>query len=416
MSGGAREALGALSERLVEAGPALRALGLGRRAEAIACVAEQLRAHARAAAAGRDDPALELVAASAGLSLPMAAWALETTAARYEAPALASLAEVALSRPGAVAVPPTLVAVVLAGNVFTAALRAIALPLLVGAPVLAKASSRDPAFADLLARTLDAVAPDVAPALGVVAHPSGRRDLDVALLSRADVVSVYGGQAAVESVRALAAGGTRVVAHGHGLGVALLLPGALEGDGRALARALARDVVAYDGRGCLSPHAVLVPRDGEATPDELAVLLAAHGLAPLGRELPRGPMPETARAAQMQWRSVAVARGRLHEGDDFAVSVEPTLRLSPGYRNVALVPYDAPEEALASLAPYAPFLKVLGVAGPPGTSLAPLARALPARAAPRLVRVGTMQDPPLDVLDDGLPPLEGLVRYVELRP
>ncbi|MCC7534642.1 MAG: aldehyde dehydrogenase family protein [Deltaproteobacteria bacterium] len=404
-----------VNDRLLSAGQLLRKMPLDVRAAGVARVAAQLRAHGRAAKAGQPDAAVELVAASAGLSVPMTAWAIETTAARYEERGLLALAEPLFARPDVLPVGASLVAVVLAGNVFSVALRAIALPLLVGSPVLVKASSRDPAFADVLVRTFGAVAPELLPAVGVVTYGGGDDALDAALVSRAEVVSVYGGRHAVEAFRTKAPGTARVVAHGHGMSFGLVTHDAFEGELEPICAALALDVAAYDGRGCLSPHAILVPREGRVSPEELARALARHGLEPIGRTLPRGPLVESAQAQQTQWRSVAVARGFLHEGDDFSISVEPSIRLSPGYRNIALVPYGTIADAMSLLASFAIFAKAIGITSAPGFVPAPLVSQLPTGCAPRFVRAGTMQDPPLDALDDGLPALEGLVRYVEIR-
>jgi hypothetical protein len=71
-----------------------------------------------------------------------------------------------------------------------------------------------------------------------------------------------------------------------------------------------------------------------------------------------------------------------------------------------------PAELPHKLAPLGVHLKCLGVAGVP--DLRALLSTLPARVAPRVCALGSMQTPPLQTLDDGLPPWEGLVRWTEL--
>ena len=90
------------------------------------------------------------------------------------------------------------------------------------------------------------------------------------------------------------------------------------------------------------------------------------------------------------------------------------MRLSPGYRNVAV--YDCPDEASLGdlLRPLGKHLKTLGVASDAGARRV-LAAALPPPLAPRVCAVGEMQTPPFGSIADGELPWAGLVRYAELR-
>ena len=109
-------------------------------------------------------------------------------------------------------------------------------------------------------------------------------------------------------------------------------------------------------------------------------------------------MAADAAAEQLQWRGVAAARGVLHLGDTCAVSCEhgASLRPSPGYRNVGVYTLASAAELESRIAPFARFLKALGVAGATGE--------LPA-LAPYTCEAGSMQTPPLQAPLDGLHPL-----------
>lgn len=397
-------------EALAAAGPEGVAAALGRACDRIARGDDDLR----------DD--LSLLAPSTGLSGPMVRWALETTLGGATEDAWLALARAHLRPPpgrDARPQPARLVAVWLAGNVFTAAVRGMFLPLLAGAPVVAKASSRESIFPRLLARTLAEESPAIGRALAVVGFAGDDAAAGDALLAAADVVSVYGADGTVAALRGRVPATSRVVPHGHGLGAAYVPAAALDGERAAerVARALALDVAAYDQRGCLSPHAVFVEEGGAVPPAELARLLADVGLAELAASLPRGPLPADVGGAQLQWRGVAAVRGALFEGDGYAASFEDRapLRVSPGWRNVAVLACDGPEDAVARLAPAGSHLKSLGVAGDAaaGRRLAALLRT---PLAPTLAPVGQMQTPPLDVLADGAPPLEGLFRWIDVGP
>jgi hypothetical protein len=204
------------------------------------------------------------------------------------------------------------------------------------------------------------------------------------------------------------------IGHGHGLGAGFVGAGALVDEARAREAAgrLALDVAAYDQRGCLSPHVAWVMRGGEVSPAAFAELVHEQ-LAALAPKLPRGPLPFEVASAQLSYRGLAAIHGQLLEGDGFAISYEEraNFRVSPGYRNLQLLCVDSLEELADRLAPLGVHLKCLGIAGLPDVE--PLRRHLPARLAPRICPLGTMQTPPVDALQDGIPAWEGLVRWID---
>ncbi|MCA9529058.1 MAG: hypothetical protein KC543_02845 [Myxococcales bacterium] len=419
--------------------PAPTAASIRARAEALRAQGAQLRAMSPAdraagivaacrtlldARSGPGKRARTDLPASTGLSEPMVEWALQSSLAAVDAATLLAMS----ARAGAeadearqVVQPAGLLAVVLAGNVFTAAVRALLVPVLVGVPVLAKASSRDDVFPRLLLGALREAAPPLGAALDVVTFEGGAAALEASLLGGADAVGVYGSDATLGALRATAPPGATFIPHGHGLGVAFV-PGDALADPDAVRRvadAVALDVAAYDQRGCLSPHAVLVETTREQGPQRFARALA-EALRRVEDRLPRGPLGPAAATAQLQWRGVAAARGLLLEGDGYAVSYEgPTpLRLSPGHRNVSVASCgegreSATDALIAAIAPLGAHLKALGVAGDEAARAA-LARRLPAPLRPRVCAVGAMQTPPLDCIMDGALPWDGLLGYVGL--
>ena len=394
-----RQQLGSVVSNLRAMEPALR-LAPARRAELV---------HRAFDALARDPSLPARAATTAGLSEPMAAWAIRTTLEPASRAVLTRLADM----PVAALVgerPVGLAAVVLAGNVFTAALRAVATPLLFGVPTVVRASSRG----DVMLRAfVEALEPPLRDAVAVVSFPHDDPRMG-ALLAEADVVHLYGGDAAVSRLRDQAAAGALVLPHGHGVGVALVFVDGLSHDERQDAlSALALDVAAYDGRGCLSPLRVYVvgsPTRAIECADRLH-----HALGRLDAELPRGPLAEAVAARQMQWRGLAAATGVLFEGPSHAVAVEEDapLPFAPGHRNVSV--HAVPDEAgfLQAIAPLGAHLKCVGVAG---ESLANVASALDhARVVPRVCPVGTMQTPPFDLWPEALPPWHGLFRRMETR-
>lgn len=271
---------------------------------------------------------------------------------------------------------------VLAANVCTAALRAIAVAVAAAPVVLVKPSRRDPAAAVILARELSADAA-FAEAGGVIAVVS---EVDP---QAGDVVHVYGSDATVERFVAAAKPGVRVLGHGTGLGLAVVGAGASI---REAAAALADDVVPFDQRGCLSPRAALV--EGSADRAEAFAAALSEALAARGARVPRGPVDVDTAAAVTRYRATLEAVGVVHAGDDHLVGVDPSPRvlvLPPPARVVHVVPACA-TTAKALLARWSDLVTCVGVAGEGDLARAVSDLVPRARRAP----LGRMQKPPLD--------------------
>jgi hypothetical protein len=337
----------------------------------------------------------------------MVSWAVRTTLDTIVPGTMEALARGA----GNSDEPLDMLSVILAGNVFTASVRGIVVPLLFGVPVLVKASSREILFPSMLRDALGKADPGLGTSMDVVVFEGGDRESEAALVELADTVAVYGSDETLDAIRERLVD-TALIAHGHGVSMAYC-------SARAFGRAriddtisrLGLDVCAYDQRGCLSPQVIFVEENADQTALELAGRLANEGIAPLGRKLPRGPLPPSVGAAQAQWRGVAEVEGTLLVGDDHAIAVADAgqIRWSPGYRNITLVPVSGLDEALVAMDPLGASLKCIGV--DPESMQSMRARlnesdALAAYACP----IGEMQTPPLDAPADGHSVWEGLRR------
>lgn len=406
----AERALRDMLERLEEAGAALRERDPADIAESIArawgLIANPELAPGRAA---RSE-----LPASTGLTLPMVAWALSSTFERAGSAELREAARRMLPPEGSIAAPARLSVLVLAGNVFTACVQPWSLALLARAPLLVKASSKDDLLPRLFHAALAEIDPILADACAVVTFPGGTPALEATILSRADVVSAYGSDNTLTSIRQRLSATTTFIPHGNGLGAGFVPALASKAEALRAAEAFALDVAAYDQRGCLSPHAIWVERGGAIDAVGFSRMLA-DALGRLAKELPRGSLATSTGAAQLQWRGVAAVRGELFEGDGYAVSYEgeAALRLSPGYRNVLVLDASSAEAFALAIAPLGVHLKCIGVAAdaPRRTSIA---RSLPPPLAPRVCEAGRMQRPSLLSLADGRLPWEGLLRLTEV--
>lgn len=331
---------------------------------------------------------------STGLSPQMIAWGLTTTLGSMRPDTLARLAADASAQ----GTPLPVVGVVLAGNVFVAGIRALALPLLAGAHVLVKTASSEHALADAWKRALDEADPLVGRRLELLHFARDDQAASQAFCAALDALSVYGDDETVARLQAQLRAGATLIAHGHGLSAAYVHASALSdlASARELARKLALDVAAYDQRGCLSPHFVLVDADSPVAPRTFAQLLADDALPALARELPPGAVTSQEHALALQWRAVAAVRGELYERATHSVSFEgdSAPRPSPGGRSIAVHSC----RDVSPLAPFASHLKCVGVAGD----------GIAAIGGSYTCAIGSMQMPAFDAPADGRPPLAGL--------
>ncbi len=264
--------------------------------------------------------------------------------------------------------------VLLSANVFVAPLRAIAIARAAAPVVTVRPSPRDP----VVGRALVEAVRD--PRLTVV------EERDVTWL-RDGEIHVYGRDETLASVRAAAAAGVVVRGHGPGMGVAVVTAAAkLE----EAADALARDVVAFDQRGCLSPRIAFV--EGDAARARSFAGAMHQALGAWEARVPRGELSNEERTEIAIWRDTLAFAGELHAGSAHSVAVGRSASPSavpPAGRNLVVRAFGSAEELRGALAPLA--AHVVSV----GTDDVERARALAPPHA-RLATLGRMQMPPLD--------------------
>lgn len=257
--------------------------------------------------------------------------------------------------------------VLLSGNVFVAALRAIALGLAVAADVRVRASRRDPA----LAQALHGLEPELFRLESELSPSAGDRYF------------AYGSDDTLLEVRRKLPRGVWFHPHGSGFGAVVLDPAAAEAIDFA---EIALDAVLFDQRGCLSPRIVLVQGD-ETAAKGVAARLATE-LTALEQQLPPGPRSTEEAAAERRAHDAAAYAFELFEAGRGWVSLGPTFQLPPASRclHVAFAP-----DPLALLAPFAAQLTCVGTQSPRHAS--ELSRLIPHA---RVVALGTMQRPVFD--------------------
>jgi hypothetical protein len=397
------QAIRARAAAVAEAGVRLRAAGTKERALWLL--------EATSTLARRAEDACSALSEATGLSAPMVRWATRTTLDTISQEALLALAARASKESPRPLEPIAMLSLALAGNVFTASVRGILVPLLLGVPVLAKASSKESSFTAMLLEAIRDSDPRLGASFDLLTFAGGDAALEAAFVERAEAVSAYGSDETIAAMR-IRLGAKPFIAHGHGVSVAYCDAEALHaGAIDETIERLALDISAYDQRGCLSPQLVYVDETEQMTALSFARRLCEEGLAPMGLSLPRGALPIATGAVQAQWRGVAEVEGDLLRGNTYAVAVRPShpVRWSPGYRNVTLSPVRGIDDALRAMEPIGSNLKCIGASLTSIPSLRDhLARGRTLDA--HVCALGEMQIPALDAPADGRPIWYGLFR------
>jgi Acyl-CoA reductase (LuxC) len=232
--------------------------------------------------------------------------------------------------------------VILSSNVFIGALRAIACARAASASVSVQASSREPVFAQKL---IDAIAD---PAVFTT-------DQETLSNLREGEIHVYGRAETIAKVRARAPKSVVVRGHGPGIGVAYVA----KNDSIAkAATAIARDVVPFDQRGCLSPRIVFVAGD-QSRAQKLSDRLCIE-LAKLGKEIPRGDLGEDEAAESVRYRESMRFAGSAIEGADFVIGISKTIVVPPSGRHVHITLIESGEALAEIVKPIANYVTAVG--------------------------------------------------------
>jgi acyl-CoA reductase-like NAD-dependent aldehyde dehydrogenase len=243
----------------------------------------------------------------------------------------------------------TRVFVVLAGTVCVAAVRAIALALAASPHVLVKPSRRDPTVAAILTEVLD---PELRAHGGSIQTVTG---IDEA--SSGDAVHAYGSNETLAALRSALPGGVFYWPHGAGFGLAVVTESDTIDEA---AHSIARDVVPFDQRGCLSPRIVAV--EGDAHRARAVVAALDRALADSAGRIPRGKLSDEELRELESYTRLMRASGEVTVGTSHVIGLDPepsSLWLGPGCRALHVVPVLA-DTITALLAPLAPAVASLG--------------------------------------------------------
>jgi hypothetical protein len=311
----------------------------------------------------------------------------------------------------------------LAGNVPGQGVPAIARALLSRSIAIVRDSERQPAISAAFRETLHRYEPALAAMVVPVAwsHRSGGSAIERAIAAAAERVELYGTDRTIHELatRYASGGSGGCELYGARVSAGLVPPAA---DIVPAARGFAVDVAMYEGRGCLTPHVILVEGPAEraaaladALADELAAGEArwprARGTAEEERD--RRRFIDDADLCTLAGDGRSAQRDRCLVGPAAAWCVHQSsttsVTIGPGLRCVRVAPVADRAAAIAALDSAAPPLAAVGVAcvtspdAVTGIDDADLAAALRSAGATLVCPAGRMQAPPIDWRPDARP-------------
>lgn len=317
---------------------------------------------------------------------------------------------------------PELIAHICPANLPLPALMSMICGLLVRSAQFVKCASGASLIPRLFAHSIHELDHKLASCLEVACWPGGSIPLEQALFAEADCVTATGSDDAIAAIRERLPGRVRFLGYGSRVSLGFVTAPALSQGGAArLAGDAARDVAAWDQRGCLSPHAFFVETGGAVSPEGFAELLSS-ALATLEASQPRSPLstPQAAaiadRRALYQLRAANSAGTRVWSSPDSTAwtvvfESDASFQLSCQDRFVYVKPVKDLGELLAVLEPVRERIACVGLAA---DSSAPHSALDLARwGVPRICPLGRMQQPPLAWPRDGRPALADLVTWSE---
>ena len=422
-----------LLEALSEVGPRLAEVPVGNVVAGLGRVADRFL--------DSSDPihrrAIDLLVPTAGISKEMATEVLIGMARGWTAERLTELLEREFRDPGVLdgfrrldggrsvrASGPLLTFHVGAGTVPGVSVTSMIRALLVKSAVLLKPGLGDVVLPVLFAEALAEEAPELSDAVAVTYWPGGSSLLEGLALQRAGAVVAYGGDEAIESLRARTPVAARFIAYHHRLSVGMVGREALTAERAShVARMAARAVSMFDQRGCVSPHAIYVEEGGAVDPGEWAALLVS-AMADLEVELPGGYLTASEASTVHQARGSAELREaagsgvRVFRADEgfWTVILEDEMGFAPSCLNrvVSLFPTSDLCGVADALGEVGRYLQTVAVEGAEDR-LPTLAEALYRAGATRVTSFKQAPWPPPWWRHDGASVFGGLIRWIDLE-
>jgi hypothetical protein len=318
---------------------------------------------------------------------------------------------------------PELLVHVCAGNLPNPTWTNMLLGALIRSSQFVKCASGASCLPRLLAHSLYRQDAKLGACLEIAEWPGGKTEFEDCLFAEAACVTATGSDETLAAVRARMPSATRFVGYGHQVSFAYLTSKAIAGSAvDKLAVAAATDVIAWNQKGCLSPHVFYV-EEGGANGGQLFAARLAEALNHCENTEPRGPLPvEESAVIATRRASYELRAARLLDTlcwfspDSTAWSVvyeaEPRFQLSCLNRFIYVKSVPDLTHALHGAESVQSKVSTVGLAATTAERKA-LALHLARWGVRRICPIGQMQNPPLSWRHDGRPVLGDWLNWTD---
>jgi len=318
---------------------------------------------------------------------------------------------------------PELLVHIAAGNIPNPTLMSLTLGLLTRSAQFVKCARGASLLPRLFAHSLYEADRKLGACLELAVWRGGDAALENALFVAADCVTATGSDETLAAVRAVLPARVRFLGYGQRVSFGFVSREALRGENVAQVVAdAAKDVIAWDQNGCLSPHVFYVEERGEVESDRFAELLAVE-LAQREASMPRGSIPTEAAAVIASRRAIyetlAVHRAdakiwQSQPSTAWTVVFEHDVRFKFSCLNRFIYVKPVPDLAavMQGVDEIRGKVSTVGIAALPEKSRE-LALHFARWGVPRICPLGQMQNPPLTWRHDGRPALGDLITWTD---
>jgi len=380
-------------EALREASPALRARPEDELLGGLAATVQHWRSRYL-------DADVERLASRTGMAADMLRVGLRRLADAHHAGGLRTWLQQARreAKVGPSAAGPGVVLQILAGNVAGLAIAATIEALLARSCLILKLSTGESVTGASFVRSLNEVAPDLAPAVALAAWTGGDVAAEADALAGSDLVVATGEQATLDAIRSRRDGPMLTYGPRYAAGV---VSGGSQERGDAWWDEITREIVLWEQRGCLSPRILFVVG---GDPEGVAARVAS-ALARREAKWP-APRPDEGAAASVhqarsRWEMLDPSAGGLMTPGSTSWTVvwdrTPSLDAGPPARFVRVTGVERAEVLLSLIAGAGEVVQGVGYEDSPMVPVAGL-RGL---RLPRLCPLASIQDPPAGWRADG---------------
>ena len=324
---------------------------------------------------------------------------------------------------GSIAVAPELVIHIAAGNLPNPAFMSLVLGILTRSAQFVKCAKGSAFLPRLFAHSLYDAEPKLGACLELADWKGGNQPLEEALFAEASCVTATGSDETLAQIRHRLPRRVRFLGFGFRVSFAYVAQEVLSGlHVRKILDRAARDIVAWNQLGCLSPHVIYVQAGGTVAADKFAEMLAGV-LAERERSEPRGELPVETAAIIASRRSMYELRAA-HSPDTrhwcsqgstawtVVYETDPLFQVSCLNRFIYVKEVKDVAEMLHSADSVRGKVSTIGLAVPEHKAQE-IATELARWGATRVCPLGQMQNPPLAWRHDGRPALGDLVTWTD---